>query len=61
MLKTNEKMLPGKTAYQHQVILTLRVTILSYTKFVSIENLNQTNLDKATLQKRLKFEKVSRS
>ena len=61
MLKTNEKMLPGKTTYQHQVILTLRVTILSYTKFVSIENLNQTNLDKATLQKRLKFEKVSRS
>lgn len=57
----NEKMLPGKTAYQHQFILTLRVTILSYTKFVLIENLNQTNLHKATLQKWLEFETVSRS
>ena len=54
-------MLPGKTAYQPQFILTLRVTILSYTKFVLIENLNQTSLHKATLQKRLKFETVSRS
>lgn len=47
-LTTTKKMLPRKTAYQHQIISTLKVSIL---KVIIIEQLNQTNLDESTLPK----------
>ena len=48
-------MLPRKNAYQDQNISTLNFTTLNVkAKLITIEQLNQLNLDKSTLRKRLK-------
>ena len=48
-------MLPRKNAYQDQNISILNFTTLNVkAKLITIEQLNQLNLDKSTLRKRLK-------